>query len=179
VSLSLVVRSSGDHAALVSAMRQVLLSIDRDIPLYRVRTLAQALEDAAWNGRVSSNLIHVLAGLALGLSMVGLYAVTAHAARRRSREIGVRMALGARPRDIQALILRKAGIQVATGFAAGVACTFVWGWMFASSQAGITITNFQSLAMTGIVLAVVAAIATLVPVRRATRVNPVTVLRHE
>jgi ABC-type antimicrobial peptide transport system permease subunit len=178
-TVSLIARGSGDPAALAAGIRQDLLALDPAIPLYRVSTMAQTLRDVNWNGRVSAALMRFLALLALGLSMTGMYAVTAYAASRRAGEIAVRMALGARPRHVGWLLLRRAALQAALGFAVGVACTFLWGHVFASGQAGTGVTDLQPLVIAGALIASVTALTAIGPIRRAVLSDPVSVLRSE
>jgi putative ABC transport system permease protein len=176
---SLIVRNSTDVAALIPVLRREVLALDGNIPLYRVQTMKQVIREAGWNGRVSSLLLTVLATIALGLSMVGLYAVTAHAASRREREIGVRMALGAAPHQVRALLLRRVLWQLAMGFGAGVLCTVGWSRIFSSGRASVSVTDPVALAAVAVILVTVGAIATLVPVQRATRLDPVSAIRAD
>jgi predicted permease len=176
---SLIVRNSTDTAALVPVLRREVQAIDANIPLYRVQTMREMIRDTGWNGRVSSALLTALATIALGLSMVGLYAVTAHAATRRSREIGVRMALGAPPHQVRRMLLKRVMSQLAWGFAGGVLCTFGWSRLFSSGRPRVNVMNPGDLLLVAVVLMGVAMLATLVPVRRATRLDPVSVIRAE
>jgi ABC-type antimicrobial peptide transport system permease subunit len=159
-------------------VRSLLLELDPNVPLYRVRTMAGVIEDAGWNARVSNVLIRVLALIAVTVATVGLYAVTAHAVYRRTPELGLRMALGAQPWQIAGLIFRRTGAQVAMGFIAGVLCTVVWARLFwTSAERGLI--PIQSLAVVAAVIAGLALAASLVPTFRATRLDPAAALRHE
>ncbi len=160
-------------------LRREVVALDASLPLYRVQSMRQVIRDVGWNGRLSSALLTVLAAIALGLSMVGLYAVTAHGASRRAREIGVRMALGAQPGQVCRLLLRRALSQLTLGFLVGVLATVGWSRMLSTGRAGVTVTDPRSLAIVAAILLAVGAIATLVPVRRATRLNPVEAIRNE
>jgi putative ABC transport system permease protein len=176
---SLIVRNATDTAALVPVLRREVQAIDPNIPLYRVQTLKEFIREIGWNGRLSRSLLTVLVSVALGLSMVGLYAVTAHATTRRSREIGLRMALGAQPRQVRRLLLKRVVAQLAMGFVGGVLCTFAWSRMFSSGQRDVSVTNPWDLALVVVLLIGVAVLATLEPVRRATRLDPVSVIRGD
>jgi ABC-type antimicrobial peptide transport system permease subunit len=110
---------------------------------------------------------------------VGLYAVTAHSVSQRTREIGIRMALGAGPRQVARMILRRALVQLACGFWAGVACARLWDWTFSSGQAGVRASDPRSLLIVAALLGIVAVIACAVPARRAIRLDPVAAIRHE
>ncbi|MGH9370985.1 MAG: FtsX-like permease family protein, partial [Vicinamibacterales bacterium] len=175
----LLVRSSMETAALASLVRREAQEVDASLPLYRIRTIAQTSREAEWNGRVSSGLFLALTFIAVLLSTVGLYAVTAHGVSQRTQEIGVRMALGAQPRHVVRLITRRVALQLGLGFMAGVACTRIWDWMFSSGRADVTATDPGSLIGVAAILTVVAMIACFLPARRATRLDPVAAIRHD
>jgi putative ABC transport system permease protein len=175
----LLLRSNADASTLAAIVRNQFLELDRNIPLYRVRTMAGVIDDGGWNSRVSSLLINVLALIAVTLATVGLYAVTAHGVHQRTPELGLRMALGAQRRHITGLILKRALAQVSVGGVAGVACTVVWGRIFSSDQPGVGLAAVESFAMIAAVLLLLALAASLIPVFRATRLDPVAALRHE
>jgi putative ABC transport system permease protein len=121
----------------------------------------------------------VLTCIAVGLVTVGLFAVTAHSVSQRTPEIGIRMALGARPLHVLRMILRRVIAQLAAGFAAGVGCTFVWDRMFSSGRPEARATDPQSLIVVAVALTALAAVACFIPARRATRLNPVAAIRGE
>lgn len=178
-SFALLVRSRTETAALASRLRDELMAIDANLALYRMRTMAQVLRDAQWNGRVSGMLIFVLTFIAVGLSTVGLYAITAHGVSQRTREIGLRMALGARPQQVVRMIVQRALAQLAIGFIAGIACSVMWARLFLPRRPDVPAFDPQPLIVIAATLAVVAAIACFVPARRATRLDPVAAIRHE
>jgi ABC-type antimicrobial peptide transport system permease subunit len=124
---------------------------------------------------VSAGLIMTIACIALGLSTVGLCAMTAHAAAQRTREIGIRIALGAARWQVMMLVLRRALAQVAMGFTAGLAFTLVWVRFLGPD----TMTSPANLMMVAGILTVVAMGACLWPARRAARLDPATVLRSQ
>ena len=176
---TLIVRSRTDAAALTASLRAQVGAIDANLPLYRVRTMARVLRDAQWNGRLSSQLFLVLTGIAVALATAGLYAVTAHGVSQRTHEIGVRMALGARPAQVLGLIVRRAALQLAMGFAAGIVLTRLWAGAFSSGRAEIHATDPISLLIVGGVLTVLALLACAVPARRAARLDPIAAIRRE
>ena len=174
----LIVRSAADTAALTAALRQEVAAIDPHLPLYRIRTMEQVRREANWNGRLSNRFFIFLMFTAVALATFGLYAVTAHGVSQSSREIGVRMALGARPRQLIALIGRRVAGQVAIGFAAGVLCTKIWSSKFPSGDAELTATDPASLAIVLAILTIVAILASVVPLWRATHLDPVAAIRE-
>jgi putative ABC transport system permease protein len=174
----LLVRSSLDTAALTSLLRQEAAAIDADLPLYRIRTMQQARREAVWNGRVSNGFFLFLMWTSVGLAMVGLYAVTAHGVSQSTREIGMRMALGARPRQVMRVIVRRVAGQVAFGFGTGIVCTKIWSSMFSSGRDDVSLTDPASLLIVAAILSVVAALACFVPIWRATHLDPVAAIRE-
>jgi len=120
------VRAPRDPGALASLLREEVRALDPDLPLYRIMTLERVNWEAGWNPRLSARLIMVIACIALGLSTLGLVAMTAHAVAERAHEIGIRMALGAKPRQVLTLVLRRALMQIAVGLLVGVVFTVVW-----------------------------------------------------
>ena len=174
----LLLRSDSEAETLAPALRALLLELDPNVPLHRVRTMAGVIDDGGWNARVSNLLINVLAFIAVTLATLGLYAVTAHAVYRRTSELGLRMALGAQRWDIASLILRRVIAQVGVGFAVGLACTLVWARLFWTG-AERSLLPVESLAIVAAVVLVLALAASLIPVLRAGRLDPVAALHYE
>jgi putative ABC transport system permease protein len=164
---------------MAAALRREAMAVDPDLPLYRVMTMSQVIQEAQWNGRVSHRLITALTIIALGLAVIGLYAVTAHAVGLRTHEIGVRVTLGARPGQVRTLILRRAIIQVALGLVFGIAGTIAWGAVFSTGRVDLSFAAPGILGPVAALLVVVTSVACLVPACRATRLNPVAALRQE
>jgi putative ABC transport system permease protein len=177
---ALMLRAPSNVSALPSLVRAETAAIDRGLPIYRILTLDQYAREAGWNGRVSNAIINGIAAVALLLATIGLYAVTAYAVSIRTKEIGVRMALGARRRQITWLVLRRVLARVAIGFIVGVACTWAWGH-FTGAGIGSTarLTDPATLAGVAILLVTAAMAAAIVPVSHATHIEPVEALRHE
>jgi putative ABC transport system permease protein len=154
-------------------VRDAVGGLDRDVPVYRVMSLDQAIYEAAWNGRVSSLISRTISGVAFSLALVGLYAITAYGVALRRREIGVRIALGARPFHVAWLVLRQAARRLLWGMTGGVACLYLFRDIFGSAGGPLLIVPLFALVL------VVSLAATLAPAIRATRVDPLTVLRAE
>jgi predicted permease len=174
---TLLVRSVG-NPDLSSTLRRQVQALDSNLPLYRVRTMQQAIRDAQWNGRLSARLILALTFIAVALSTVGLYAVTAYGVRQRTHEIGLRIALGAGPRQIATVIARRVFVQVAIGFWAGVVCTMLWDRMFGGASPGALAADPVSLSIVAGVLLLAATTACAVPIRRAIRLHPMTAMQQ-
>jgi len=154
-------------------------ALDPDQPVLTIQTLAQMLAQDRWWYRTFGGMFGILATIALVLSSVGLYAVLAFAVTRRTQEIGLRMAVGAGPRQISWLILKRGLAQFAVGLAVGLAGALTVNRTLRLGLGGIGPGDPMTFAAVLAILAVVAVAACLIPVRRATRVDPVIALRGE
>jgi putative ABC transport system permease protein len=168
---TLLVRATGEPGDLASMLRREVQTLDGNLPLYRMRTLAQAIRDAGWNGRLAARLILVLTLIAVGLTTVGLYAVTAYGVSQRTQEIGLRMALGAQRRQIANVIARRAVVQLGIGFAVGIVFTMIWARLFAGTAGSLRINDPVSLLIVAGILTAVAIAGCAAPIHRATRMD--------
>nr|MDQ3349516.1 FtsX-like permease family protein [Acidobacteriota bacterium] len=176
---SVIARAAVDTATAVAGLRQAVQGLDASLPIFRARTLSRVRDDATWNGRLSSRLITFLTLIAVFLSAIGLYAVTAHGVSQDRQEIGIRMALGARPHQIVGRVVGRLMLRTAAGFGAGVLCTALWDWTFPTGAASVRSTDLLSLAIVGAILLGILALAAIVPSRRASHVDPLVTLRIE
>jgi predicted permease len=177
--MNLAVRTVGDPLALVSAIQQRVRDLDRNLPVYKVATMEQNLSDSLMRRRFSMLLLAALAGFALCLAAVGVYSVISYSVGRRTREIGIRMALGAQPGSVQKLILRQGLRPVLAGLAAGLLASLVAMRALASLLYGVTATDPPTFLAVACVLLAISALASAIPARRAARVDPMAALRHE
>jgi predicted permease len=177
----LIVRSQGDPNAMTPILREEVRAIDADLPLFGIRTMNEQLAQARWPFRVFGSMFGVFALIALTLSAVGLYAVTAYAVSQRTQEIGIRMALGAQDKQVSWLFLRRSFVQLAIGLTLGVAGAFGVGQLFASTQLLVQNTGRDPITIGGIalLLAAVAVTASVLPAKRATRLDPLIALRRD
>jgi len=177
--VSLLVRTRVEPAKATAAMREEVRTIDADMPLFNIRTMEEQLAQLRWPYRVFGAMFTTFALIALILSAVGLYAVTAYSVTQRTQEIGVRMALGAPPASIRWLILRRALIQLSIGLTVGIGGAFAVGRLLRSMLVQIPTADPLTLTTIVAILIVIAVIACLAPSRRATRLEPSTALRYE
>jgi predicted permease len=178
-AMTIVVRTTGNPMTLASAVRNQLLAVDRDLPVAEMQTMEQRLANSVSSRRFNLVLLGLFSLLALTLAAVGVYGVVAYVAAQRTREIGVRMALGARRRDVLELILRQemkfAGVGVLVGLAGAFAATRLLG----SLLFGVSPNDPVTFVAAPLLLVTVALLACLVPALRAARIDPWAALRSE
>jgi len=177
--MSLVLRAQGDPEALSAALRRAVQSIDPDQPIYNIRSMDSLLATTLAPRRVSLLLLATFAVTALLLAGVGIYGVLAYSVTRRTHEIGIRMALGARRADVLVMVLRQGLRLVLAGAALGVAAAFGLTRLMSSLLFGVSPTDPATLGAVCVVLVGVALLACLVPARRASGVDPMIALRCE
>ena len=176
---TLVVRTLADPAGLLSVARGAVASLDPNLPVFAPKTMSEQIDDSLWQPRMAAGILGTLSTLALVLAAVGLYAVVAQWMGQRTSEIGIRMALGANPRDVMRLVfgygtgLAFGGIGAGIFVASGVA-PFVSAQLFGESH-----TDVLTMALIVVLLLFVTLAACYVPARRAMRVDPMVALRHE
>jgi predicted permease len=176
---SLVVRFDGSAAPVIAEVRRALADQDPNVPILRVRLMEEYVNTRLARERLIAYLASFFGILALGLAALGLSGVLASAVAQRTREIGIRMALGARPGDVARMVLRFSVVPVAAGLAIGVAAAFCWGIFLGSLFYGVGKFDLVSVLQSVAVLLAAALLAAALPARRATRVDPVVALRCE
>jgi putative ABC transport system permease protein len=178
-SLQMVVRTSGDPLALAPDVRRLVRDVDPELPLAEPRPLSSIVAGSVAQPRFYAALLALFAAVALVLALVGIFGVTSYSVAQRRREIGIRIALGARRRGVVALVMRRALALCAVGLAAGAAVAFGATRVMESQLFGVTATDPATFAAVLGLLAASAAAASLVPARRAAAVDPVVALRGE
>ena len=176
---TVMARTSGDPLATVPGVRAALAAAEPGLPMFDVRTMTDAL-NATWaRARFNTGLLSAFAVLALGLAALGIYGVIAHSVRERSREIGIRMAIGGAPATIAWMVVREGMAIAGAGLAAGILGALALNRFVASLLYGVTPTDPMVYAALVLLLGTVSLVALLGPVRRATRVDPSITLRAE
>ena len=175
----LIVKTAGAPAAAVPRLHDVFRSLDPNVPLFELRTIAEHLEGAVFVQRMVASLLTVFGALALLLATVGLYGVIAALAAQRTPEIGMRIALGATRRDIVSLILKQGLGMTLIGIGIGLAGAFALTRLFKSLLVGVSATDGVSFVGTTLLLVLVALAACYLPARRAARIDPLQALRNE
>jgi predicted permease len=175
----LAVRTSGSPAAIAQAVQREVWAVDAEQAVSRVMTLAEALDAGLKPRRFTTTLLASFAGMALLLSLIGIYGVTAYAVSRRTAEIGLRLALGARPGRVARMVMRESAARVGVGVALGLGLAFALARLLTALLFDTAPTDPLTFTLVPLLLVLVAALATLLPALRASRVDPVVALRAE
>ena len=178
-SITLHLRTAGDPTALASQVRQMLNQIDDKLPVYGVTSMDEQLRQNLSQERLIAQLVSFFGALALILACIGLYGVMAHGVARRTNEIGIRMALGARGGNIAWMVLRETLLLVLAGLVIGVPAALLGARLVSTQLFGMSPTDPLTLIGAAVVLTTVALLAGYVPARRATKINPLVALRYE
>jgi putative ABC transport system permease protein len=177
--MALIARTRAGATGAGQTLREAMRAVDPDQALFNLRTLDEVMGQQRFIYRVFGTMFSVFAGIALILAAVGLYAVTAYAVAQHTREIGMRLILGAAPGQVIALFLRRGAVQLGIGLVIGVAGAFGVGQLLQALLVQTSPRDPLTLVSIVALLAIVATVACIVPARRATRLDPLQALRHE
>ena len=177
--LTLALRTEGDPAEMIPAIKRQIWLVDRKIPMFEVATMQQVLRENTSERRFESFLMTIFAGTALLLASVGLYGVLASLVSQRTQEIGVRIALGAQKRSVLCLVLWEGARMVLLGIAIGVAAGVALSRYLSSLFFGVSPVNAATYFEVGLIMLAIALLACVLPAWRALRVNPMVALRYE
>jgi len=175
----IMVRTAGDPAAVAPAVRSVIRSVDRDLVASDIQTMDAVVASVLGGARFGMQLLSAFAGAALLLAAVGTYGVMAFVVGRRTREVGIRMALGAQAANVMAMVVRQGMAPVLTGLAVGLACSLAHGRALSSLLFEVPAHDPTTLAMASGVLAAAGLVACAMPARRAACIDPAGALREE
>ena len=174
-----VAKTTGEPRSLISAATKVVNAMDQDIPLFGVKSMEEYLAASVAAPRFSTTLLSIFAGVALVLTIVGLYGVMSYSVAQRTNEIGIRLALGAQRRDVLLMVVKHGSKLILIGLAIGLAVAFALTRWIASLLFGVTAKDPWTFAAVAVLLAIVALMACYVPALRATKVDPMEALRCE
>ncbi len=177
--MSLIVRTSGDPASMLPVVRREALLLDESLPIMELKTMSQHLGIMLFAPRMGGILLSVFGGLAVLLATIGLYGVVSYAVAQRTREVGIRVALGARPRDVVRLVSEQGMILVGVGSAIGLVLGYAATRSLGSFLHGVDVSDPSTFIGVMALLVGVAFLATLIPAVRAARLDPMTALRRE
>jgi predicted permease len=179
LGITVMVKTSGDAASLLHPLRKAVESVDRDMPVFNLQTMARHLDNALMLPRVCATLFGTFGGIGLVLAAVGLYGVVSYSVRARTREIGIRMALGARAVSVALLVARQGLMVVAMGLAVGLAMALALSRVLGSLLYGVGATDLITFVGVPLIFVSVAAVAIALPAWRAARIEPMSALRYD
>jgi ABC-type antimicrobial peptide transport system permease subunit len=177
--VALYVRTAGDPGAMIPELRRQVRLMDPKVGVYGAMPLAEYIGASLYPMKVAATLLGVLGAWCLALAALGLYGVMAYTVSQRTHEVGIRMALGARPADVLRLVVGQAMLLVAGGLAAGAVAAFGLTRLVRGALVGIGATDPGVFLGAALMLSAVAALASFVPAQRAAGVDPVVALRHD
>jgi len=177
--MTIHLRTAGDPAALAGTLRRMMRDLDADLPLIGVKTMREHLRISVFSQRLAASFLGSFGVLALVLATIGLYSLIRYAVSQRTREMGVRMALGARPRDIERLVVGEGLVLAAIGLGLGLALAFGITRFLASLLLGVSATDPAIFAAITALLAAVSVLSSYLPARAAAGVDPIVALRAE
>jgi len=175
----LIARTDGDPRSLISAVRREVAGLDENLPPQELQPLSETVSLASWSARTGATVLGVFGLLGLLLAAIGIYGVMSYSVSRRTREIGLRMALGAETRDVIKLIVKQGMGLTLIGAMIGLMLAVAVTRLLTSLLYGVTPTDPATFAGVVLFVVVVAVIACYLPARRATKVDPVLALRRE
>ncbi|HEY6121199.1 MAG TPA: ABC transporter permease, partial [Pyrinomonadaceae bacterium] len=178
-TMFVVVRGTSDPLRLTGTITKQIQALDPDLPAFEFKTMEERLSDALARRRFSTFLLGVFAVVALIVAAIGIYGVVAYSVTQRTQEIGVRMALGARPGEIMSMVMRQSLTFVILGIVFGLVGAFALTRIMASLLYGVNATDSQSFIVPSLLLIAIALVASYFPARRASRVDPTLALRSE
>jgi len=178
-TVTIHVRTTGDPSPITSQVRQMINQVDDKLPIFDVTTMSGQMDERLNQDRLIAQLVSFFGALALILACIGLYGVMAQGVSRRTNEIGIRMALGAKGGNIAWMVLRETLYLALAGLVIGVPAALIGARLISAQLFGVKPTDPMTLIAAAVVLTIVALLAGYLPARRASRVNPLTALRYE
>jgi len=177
--MTVITKTAGDPNQLIAALRAQVKAVDPDQPIYNIRTMDEIRAESVAPERLNLTLLSLFAGIALMLAVVGIYGVMSYTVTQRTHEIGIRMAIGAQPRDVFKMVIGQGMMLALIGVAFGLVGAFALTRLMATMLFGVEPTDPATFASIAVLLTGVALVACYIPGRRATKVDPVVSLRYE
>lgn len=178
-SMTIVARTKSDPGAIAGTLRAALTSVDKSLPVYALKPMTEHLRDSLARRRFNLILLSIFSGVALALAAVGIYGVISYGVTQRTHEMGIRMALGAQPRDVLKLVVRQAMMLALAGVGIGLLASWALTRLMKGLLFGVSVTDPMTFVAIALLMTLIALLACLIPARRATKVDPLVALRYE
>jgi putative ABC transport system permease protein len=179
IPLSWIIQTAGDPSLLSAAIQHEMLSVDNQLAASKIRTMDQVISESTARQNFNMLLLTIFAGLALLLAAIGIYGLMSYTVEQRTQELGIRMALGAERGDMLKLVVRQGMLLAGVGGVIGLAASFGLNRLLANLLFGVKATDPITYAAVAVILVSVALLATYIPARRATKIDPAIALRYE
>ena len=177
--MTVVLRTATPPLSMVPAIRETLQQLDKEEPMAKIATVDQLVSDSVASSRFTMLLLSAFAGLALALACIGIYGVMAYSVAQRTHEIGIRLALGAQPRDVLRLVLGQGGRLAFVGVGIGLPAALILTRLMTTLLYRVSASDPFTFAAVALLLTLVALLACYLPARRALRLHPTVALRYE
>jgi len=178
-AMTIVARTKSDTSAIAGTLRAALTSVDKSLPVYAVKPLSEHVRESLTGRRFNLVLLSVFGGVALALAAIGIYGVISYGVTQRTHEMGIRMALGAKPGDVLKLVVRQAMVLALGGVGIGLLASLGLTRLMKGLLFSVSVTDPLTFAAIALLMTLIALLACLVPARRATKVDPLVALRYE
>jgi len=177
--MTIVARSKSDPGAIAGPLRAAVTSVDKSLPVYALKPMTEHLRDSLARQRFNLILLSVFSCVALALAAVGIYGVISYGVTQRTHEMGIRMALGAKPHDVLKLVVRQAMVLALGGVGIGLLASWALTRLMKGLLFSVTVTDPMTFVAIAVLMTLIALLACLIPARRATKVDPMVALRYE
>ncbi len=178
-ALTLFVRANGDPRVVLSSVRTEVQAMDRNLPITNVWPIGEVISQSLWASSFGASLLTVFAMIAMALCAVGIYGVVGYSVGQRIREFGIRLALGAQPKDVLMMVLKQSAFIMSTGIVAGLVAAFFLARLVVTFLYGVNTNSPVAFLAMALILALVGVFASYIPARRAAKVDPMVALHYE